>query len=157
MRVALDAVQRTVTAGRADWISATAPRRQKLLAKAPHGRRWTLTFLPALRCGRTDTLSVIGETSTGESFLSPVKEIPAPPLKPVDIVIINPGSHVSLSVRRAILATGAKLCLGPPQCPNQNPLVRTAAQLSVAAARKRIGAPRSTFAPLERADRVRNA
>lgn len=61
MRVALDAVERSVTAGGADWISATAPRGHKLLARAPHGRRRTLAFLlPALRCDRTGAPPPVG-------------------------------------------------------------------------------------------------
>jgi hypothetical protein len=59
-----------------------APRGRKLLAKAPHGRWRTLTFLAALRCDRIDAPCVIDGPIDGESFLAYVEQILVPTLSP---------------------------------------------------------------------------
>ena len=92
-----------------------APRGERLVAKAPHGRWRTLTFLAALRYDRLDAPCVIGGPINGESFLAYVEQILVPALKPGDIVILdNLGSHKGKAVRRAIRAAGAKLFFLPP-------------------------------------------
>jgi hypothetical protein len=89
-----------------------ARRGERLVAKAPHGRWRTLTFLAALRHDRIDAPCVIDGPINGESFLAYVEQILVPALKPGDIVIIdNLGSHKGKTVRRAIRAAGAKAVL----------------------------------------------
>ena len=92
-----------------------APRGERLIAKAPHGRWRTLTFLAALRSDRIDAPCVIDGPINGQSFLAYVEQVLVPALKPGDIVIIdNLGSHKGKAVRRSIRAAGAKLFLLPP-------------------------------------------
>jgi hypothetical protein len=62
---------------------------KRLIAKVPHGRWRTLTFLAALRRDRIDAPCVIDGPINGRSFLAYVEQILVPALKPGDIVIID--------------------------------------------------------------------
>ena len=145
-----------------------SPRGQKLLAKVPQGHWRTLTFLAALRCDRIDAPCVIDGPINGESFLAYVEQVLVPTLKPGDIVIIdNLGSHKAKAVRHAIRAAGARLFFLPPYSPDLNPieqvfaklktLLRKAAERTVEATWKRIGALLDAFSPQECANYFRNA
>jgi transposase len=145
-----------------------AHRGERLVAKAPHGRWSTLTFLAALRHDRISAPCVIDGPINGESFLAYVEQVLVPSLKPGDIVIIdNLGSHKGKSVRRAIRAAGAKLFFLPPYSPDLNPieqvfaklktLLRKAAERTVEATWKRIGALLDCFTPTECANYLANA
>jgi transposase len=82
-------------------------------------------------------------------------------------IIDNLGSHKGKAVRRAIRAAGAKLFFLPPYSPDLNPieqvfaklktLLRKAAERTVEATWKRIGALLSAFAPQECANYFKNA
>ncbi len=91
-----------------------------------------------------------------------------PALKPGDIVIIdNLGSHKGKAVRHAIRAAGAKLFFLPPYSPDLNPieqvfaklktLLRKAAERTIQATWKRIGALLQSFSPAECANYFANA
>ena len=145
-----------------------APRGRKLLAKVPQGRWRTLTFLAALRCDRIEAPCVIDGPINGESFLAYVEQLLVPTLKPGDIVIIdNLGSHKGKAVRRAIRQAGARLFFLPPYSPDLNPieqvfaklktLLRKAAERTVEATWKRIGALLNAFTSQECANYFRNA
>jgi transposase len=140
----------------------------RLVAKVPQGRWRTLTFLAALRADRIDAPCVIDGPINGESFLAYVEQVLVPVLKPGDIVIIdNLGSHKGKAVRRAIRAAGAKLFFLPPYSPDLNPieqafaklktLLRKAAERTVEATWKRIGALLDCFSPTECANYFANA
>jgi transposase len=140
----------------------------RLVAKVPHGRWRTLTFLAALRCDRIDAPCVIDGPINGESFLAYVEQVLVPTLRAGDIVIIdNLGSHKGRAVRKAIRATGAKLFFLPPYSPDLNPieqlfaklktLLRKAAERTVDAAWKRIGDLLTAFTPQECANYLTNA
>jgi hypothetical protein len=99
-----------------------AARGKRLVAKVPHGRWRTLTFLAALRHDRIDAPCVIDGPINAESFLAYVEQVLVPALRPGDIVIIdNLGSHKGKAIRRAIRAAGAKLFFLPPYSPDLNP------------------------------------
>jgi len=145
-----------------------APRGKRLVAKVPHGRWRTLTFLAALRRDRIDAPCVIDGPINGQSFLAYVEQILVPALKPGDIVIIdNLGSHKGKAVRRVIRAAGAKLFYLPPYSPDLNPieqafaklktLLRKAAERTIEATWRRIGALLAAFSPAECANYFRNA
>lgn len=140
----------------------------RLVAKVPHGRWRTLTFLAALRCDRIDAPCVIDGPINGESFLAYVEQVLVPALKPGDIVIIdNLGSHKGKAVRQAIRAAGAKLFFLPPYSPDLNPieqlfaklktLLRKAATRTVEATWRRIGDLLAAFTPQECANYLVNA
>src|SRR6202012_2246326 len=82
-----------------------APRGERLIAKAPHGRWRTLTFLAALRHDRIEAPCVIDGPIKGESFLAYLEQALVPALKPGDIGIIdNLGSHKGQAGRGAMPA-----------------------------------------------------
>ncbi len=145
-----------------------APRGKRLVAKAPHGRWRTLTFLAALRHDHLAAPCVIDGPINGESFLAYVEQVLVPTLGPGDVVIIdNLGSHKGKAVRRAIRAAGAKLFFLPPYSPDLNPieqvfaklktLLRKAAERTLEATWQRIGALLSAFTPQECANYFANA
>ena len=140
----------------------------RLVAKVPHGRWRTLTFLAALRFDGIEAPGVIDGPINGEVFRAYVEQVLVPTLRPGDIVIIdNLGSHKGKAVRQAIRAAGAKLFFLPPYSPDLNPieqvfaklktLLRKAAERSVEAICKRIGALLQAFTPQECANYFKNA
>jgi len=103
---------------------------QRLVAKVPHGRWHTLTFLAALRCDRLEAPCVIDGPINGQSFLAYVEQGLLPTLTPGDIVIMdNLGSHKSKAVRAAIRGAGAKLIFLPKYSPDLNPIEQVFAKL----------------------------
>jgi len=134
----------------------------------PQGRWRTLTFLAALRRDRIEAPCVIDGPINGESFLAYVEQFLVPTLRPGDIVVIdNLGSHKGKAVRQAIRTAGAKLFFLPPYSPDLNPieqvfaklkaLLRKAAERSVEATWKRIGALLNSFTPKECTNYLVNA
>lgn len=102
----------------------------RLVAKAPHGRWHTLTFLAALRCDRLAAPCVIDGPIDGPSFLAYVEQVLVPSLQGGDIVIMdNLGSHRSKAVRAAIRGAGAKLIFLPKYSPDLNPIEQVFAKL----------------------------
>jgi len=145
-----------------------SPRGQRLIAKAPHGRWRTLTFLAALRCDRIEAPCVIDGPINGERFLAYVEQLLVPALAPGDIVIMdNLGSHKGKAVRAAIRAAGAKLLFLPPYSPDLNPieqvfaklktLLRKADERTIQATWKRIGSLLDRFPPQECANYLKNS
>ena len=67
---------------RAQWKKTRthrpAPRGERLVAKALHGRWRTLTFLAALRADRIEAPCVIDGPLNGKSFLAYVKQVLVP-------------------------------------------------------------------------------
>lgn len=140
----------------------------RLIAKVPHGRWRTLTFLAALRADRLAAPCVIDGPINGESFLAYVEQVLVPTLKPGDIVIMdNLGSHRRKAVRQVVRAVGAKLFFLPPYSPDLNPieqafaklktLLRKAAERTVETTWQRIGKLLDCFTAAECANYFRNA
>jgi transposase len=111
---------------------------------------------------------VIDGPVSGKNLLANVEQALVPALKPGDIIIIdNLGSHKGKAVRRAIRAAGAKLFFLPPYSPDLNQieqafaklktLLRKAAERSVEATWRRIGALLACFTPQECANYLANA
>jgi transposase len=144
------------------------PRGRRLIAKAPHGKWRTLTFLAALRHDRIEAPCVVDGPINGTSFAAWVEQFLAPALQPGDVVVMdNLGSHKGPSIRRAIRAAGAKLFYLPPYSPDLNPieqvfaklkhLMRKAAERTVEATWRRIGNLLEQFTPNECANYIKNA
>jgi transposase len=105
-------------------------RGSRLLAKVPHGRWKTTTFLAALRHDRIEAPWLIDGPIDGQSFATYVEQVLLPTLKPDDIVVIdNLGSHKGARVRRLIRASGAKLFFLPKYSPDLNPIEQVFAKL----------------------------
>ena len=140
----------------------------RLIAKVPH-RRWrTLTFLAALRCDRIEAPCVIDGPINGLSFLAYVEQVLVPTLTGGEIIIMdNLGSHKRQAIRRLIRAAGAKLFFLPPYSPDLNPieqvfaklkaLLRKADERTTEATWKRIGSLLDHFSPQECANYLVNA
>jgi transposase len=135
-------------------------RGERLVAKVPHGRWRTLTFVAALRVDRIEAPGVIDGPINGEVFLAYIQQVLVPTLRPGDIVVIdNLGSHKGKAVRKAVRAAGAKLFFLPPYSPDLNPieqvfaklktLLRKAAERTVEATWRRIGILLDAFTPQE--------
>ena len=100
-----------------------SPRGQRLMAKVPHGRWTTMTFLAALRHDRVDAPWLIDGPINGESFRLYIDKVLIPTLRPGEIVIMdNLGSHKSSAVRHALRSVGAKLFFLPKYSPDLNPI-----------------------------------
>jgi transposase len=106
------------------------PRGARLVAKVPHGRWRTLTFLAALRHDRITAPCVIDGPINGTSFCAWVEQFLLPTLNPGDIVVMdNLGSHKGKAVRRLIRSAGAKLFFLPRYSPDLNPIEQVFAKL----------------------------
>jgi transposase len=107
-----------------------APRGKRLVAKVPH-RRWkTTTFVAALRLDRIDAPWLLEAPIDGESFRTYVERVLVPTLRQGDIVIMdNLGSHKGKAVRDLIRSAGAKLFFLPKYSPDLNPIEQVFAKL----------------------------
>ena len=102
----------------------------RLIARVPHGRWRTLTFLAALRCDRITAPCVVDGPINGTSFRAYVEQFLVPTLSRGDVVILdNLGSHKGQAVRRLIRAAGAKLFFLPRYSPDLNPIEQFIAKL----------------------------
>ena len=143
-------------------------RGRRLVAKVPHGRWRTLTFLAALRCDRIAAPCVIDGPINGTSFRAYVEQFLVPTLAAGDIVIMdNLGSHKGQAVRQLIRAAGAKLFFLPRYSPDLNPIEQVFAKLktllrkadarTIEATWRQIGALLDCFTPQECANYLTNA
>jgi len=145
-----------------------APRGRRLVAKVPH-RRWkTTTFVAALRLDRIDAPWLLEGPIDGESFRTYVERRLVPTLREGDIVIMdNLGSHKGKAVRELIRSAGAKLFFLPKYSPDLNPieqvfaklkhLLRKAAARTIEAICTAIGEILGTFTSEECANYFRNS
>jgi transposase len=145
-----------------------APRGRRLLAKVPHGRWKTTTFLAALRHDRLVAPWLIEGPIDGESFRTYVEKVLVPTLREGDIVIMdNLGSHKGKAARALIRAAGAKLFFLPKYSPDLNPieqvfaklkhLLRKAAARTVEAICTAVGKILGSFTPEECANYFKNS
>jgi transposase len=143
-------------------------RGKRLVARVPHGRWRTLTFLAALRCQRIEAPCVIDGPINGASFRAYVEQFLTPTLRPGDIVVMdNLGSHKGHAVRAAIRAAGAKLFFLPRYSPDLNPIEQAFAKLKGLLAQtdprtieqtwRQIGSLLARFTPQECANYFTNA
>lgn len=105
-------------------------RGRRLVAKVPHGRRQTLTFVAGLRCDSMVAPCVIDGPIDTESFLAWMEQFLVPTLRPGEIVAIdNLSSHKHAAIRQAIRSVGAKLFYLPRYSPDLNPIEQAFAKL----------------------------
>ena len=145
-----------------------APRGKRLVAKVPH-RRWkTTTFVAALRLNRIEAPWLLEGPIDGESFRIYVARVLVPTLRSGDIVIMdNLGSHKGKAVRDLIRSVGAKLFFLPKYSPDLNPieqafaklkhLLRKAAARTVETVCAAIGEILGAFTPQECSNYFRNS
>jgi len=140
----------------------------RLVAKVPHGRWRTLTFLAALRHDRITAPCVIDGPINGASFRAYIEQFLVPTLSPGDVVVMdNLGSHKGKPVRRLIRSAGAKLFFLPRYSPDLNPIEQVFAKLktllrktdprTIEATWRNIGQLLGNFTPAECANYLANA
>ena len=143
-------------------------RGERLVAKVPHGRWKTLTFIAALRCDAITAPLVLDQPVNGEWFRAYVEQALVPTLKPGDVVVMdNLGSHKGRAVRQAIRKARAHLLFLPPYSPDLNPieqvfsklktLLRKADERCVETVWPRIGQLLDCFSPTECANYLVNS
>ena len=102
----------------------------RLVAKVPHGRWRTQTFLAALRHDRITAPCVIDGPINGISFRAYIEQFLVPTLSAGDIVIThNLGSHKGQAIRQLIRRAGAKLYFLSRYSPDLNPIEQLFAKL----------------------------
>jgi transposase len=147
---------------------ARCARGSRLVAKVPHGKWRTLTFLAALRCDRVEAPLVLDGPINGVSFRAYIEQFLAPTLSPGDVVIMdNLGSHKGQAIPQSIRAAGAKLFFLPRYSPDLNPIEQVFAKLktllrkadprTIEATWKQIGSLLDQFTPKECANYLVNA
>jgi len=111
-------------------LRGRCPIGQRLVAKAPHGHRKTLTFVAALRCDGITAPCLLNQPINAISFRTYVEQFLVPTLRPGDVVVMdNLSSHKGKAIRKAIQAAGAKLIFLPPYSPDLNPIEQVFAKL----------------------------
>jgi transposase len=137
---------------------------KRLPSRVPHGHWQTMTFLAALRHDRIVAPCVFDGPINGETFQLYVEQFLVPTLKSGDIVIMdNLGSHRGNAIR----CRGARLLFLPPYSPDLNPieqvfaklkhLMRKAAERTIEATWRRIGALLKQFSKAECRNYLTNA
>jgi transposase len=141
---------------------------QRLVAKVPHGRWSTLTFIAALRFDRIDAPMVLDRPMNGLWFRTWIEQMLVPTLSKGDVVVLdNLASHKSKAVRQAVRKAGAHLIFLPPYSPDLNPIELVFAKLKALLRRadertkenvwKRIGRLLDRFSPSECSNYLRHA
>jgi len=137
-----------------------APCGERLIAKVPHGRWKTTTFLAALRHDRIDAPWLLEGPIDGESFRTYVEKVLLPTLREGDIVIMdNLGSHKGKAVRALIRSAGAKLFFLPKYCliPGFDGAPLSSESREALWAKFSMGAPRRQRRSVERYNIVKRA
>jgi transposase len=128
-------------------LRGRAPRGQRFVAKVPHRRWTTTTFVAALRLDRIEAPWLLEGPIDGESFRTYIARVLLPTLREGDIVIMhNLGSHKGKAVRELIRSTGAKLFFLPKYSPDLNRSNRSSPSSSTCCARP----PREQSTPFRR-------
>ena len=143
-------------------------RGERLKVGVPHGHWKTTTFVAGLRVGGLSAAFVLDKPINRIAFETYVEKVLVPSLRAGDIVIMdNLSSHKGPRVRQLIEAVGASLRYLPPYSPDLNPIenafaklkamLRKAAERTVEATWRRIGALLQSFSPAECANYFTNA
>ena len=96
---------------------------ERCLAPVPFGHWQTTTFTAGLRVGGLTAPFILDGPMDGAAFLTYVRQVLVPALKPADVVIMdNLPAHKVTGVRQAIEEAGACLVYLPPYSPDLNPI-----------------------------------
>lgn len=104
-------------------LRGRAPRGERLIDNTPHGHWQTTTLIAALGIEGMRCATVVDGAVNGDIFVSFVKHVLLPQLKPGDIVVMdNLSSHKRAEVSGLIEQVGAQLLYLPPYSPDLNPI-----------------------------------
>ena len=102
---------------------ARAPRGERAPGRKPFGWGDNITILGALRCNGLQTVMTVNGGTDTDVFLTFIRQLLVPSLRPGDIVILdNLSAHKVAGVREAIEAAGASLLYLPPYSCDFNPI-----------------------------------
>ena len=102
----------------------------RCVAGVPFGHWHSNTFIAALRVDGLHAPWLLDGPMNGESFLTYIRLVLAPALRPGDMVICdNLSSHKVAGVAEAIKEVGGHLCYLPPYSPDLNPIEMAFAKL----------------------------
>lgn len=108
-------------------------RGQRCLAAVPHGHWQSATFIAALRHDRLTAPWLLDGPMDGAAFLTYLREVLVPELRPGDVVICdNLATHKVKGVAETIASAGASLLYLPPYSPDLNPIELAFAKLKTA-------------------------
>jgi len=111
-------------------LRGRAPKGKRCLASVPFGHWQTTTFTAGLRAGGLTAPFILDGPMDGVAFLTYVRQVLVPALKPGDIVIMdNLPAHKVTGVREAIEEAGACLAYLPPYSPDLNPIEKAFAKV----------------------------
>jgi transposase len=100
-----------------------SPLGERCLAAVPHGHWQTATFIAGLRHDGLSAPWLIDGPMDGEIFLTYIRQVLGPELRPGDLVICdNLASHKVSGVKEAVAARGAELVYLPAYSPDLNPI-----------------------------------
>jgi transposase len=104
-------------------LRGRALRGQRLIDKTPAGHWKTTTLIAALDPRGMRCATVVDGAVNGDVFVSFIRHVLLPQLKPGDIVVMdNLSSHKRAEVGRMIEHAGAELLYLPPYSPDLNPI-----------------------------------
>jgi transposase len=107
-----------------------APAGARLVMPVPHGRWKTTTFVAALRAAGLTAPMVGGGAITGDLFVAYAERVPAPVLRPGDVVVLdNLACHTRAGVRAAVEPAGGSVVYLPPYSPDYNPIEQAFAKV----------------------------
>lgn len=107
-----------------------SPKGSRCVSSAPYGHWKTTTFIAGLRHDCVSAPMVLDGAMDGEAYLSYIKKILCPTLRPGDIVIAdNLPCHKVSGVQAAIESVGAEYRYLPPYSPDLNPIEKMFSKL----------------------------
>jgi transposase len=104
-------------------LRGRCPRHERLVAHVPHGHWKTITMLAAITVQGVLAAASIDAATDGEVFLSFVRDVLVPALRPGMVVVMdNLAAHKMVAVGRAIQGAGCRLVYLPPYSPDYSPI-----------------------------------
>jgi transposase len=104
-------------------LRGRAPKGERLVCHAPHGRWLTTTMISSVRLDGTSACMAVEGATDMEVFRAYVREVLCPTLRPGDIVVMdNLGAHKSAQTLQLITQAGAEVRFLPAYSPDLNPI-----------------------------------
>ena len=104
-------------------LRGRCPRHQRLVASVPHGHWKTVTLLGAITMEGVLAAASIDAATDGEIFLSFIRDVLIPKLKPGMVVVMdNLPAHKVAAVGRALEGAKCRLVYLPPYSPDLSPI-----------------------------------
>ncbi len=104
-------------------LRGRAPKGERLVCHAPHGRWRTTTMISSVRLDGSSACMAIERDTDAEVFQAYVRDVLCPTLGPGDIVVLdNLGAHNNDRTLALMAQAGAKVCFLPAYSPDLDPI-----------------------------------